>query len=279
MTRILIHAGFHKTGTTSLQALLERNRGKLAPYATIYVKEALGDARFLGRLYGQFPSLLRRLRFRRGVRAFLAGIPDDPVIVISRESFSGMMLGFRGARLRKPRRYAPMAIPLAKELIREIRRRFGPDVQIEFLYTVREPEAFLNSAWRHVLRTSRLTQDYAAFRAEFTPAPDLRAEAQEIARAIAPVPVHVAELEEYADDPLGPGRALLDLLGVPAATQEKLRPVTRHNPGQSAELSAQFLEMNRGTLRGRALYRSKESLAMAERPADTRRKPRYDPDT
>ena len=30
--RILIHAGFHKTGTTSVQAALRRNREALAPW-------------------------------------------------------------------------------------------------------------------------------------------------------------------------------------------------------------------------------------------------------
>lgn len=272
MTRVIVHAGFHKTGTTSLQALLERNQKALRPYCTIYLKTALGRARYLGRWYGQRPVFWRRWLFRHGFRAFLRGIPDDPVIVISRESFSGMMLGFRGARLRAPRRYAPMAIPLAREIIRECRRRFGPDVQVEFLYTTRAPEPFLNSVWRHVLRTSRLTQDYPAFSKWFGPAPDLQADVAEIARAIAPVPVHVAALEDYADHPLGPGQAMLTLLDLPDDLRTRLRPVSRHNPGQSEALSAQFLEMNRGALRGQALSDAKEALAMAERPPETRRK-------
>ncbi|WP_319824822.1 hypothetical protein [Thalassovita sp.] len=272
MTRVIVHAGFHKTGTTSLQALLERNDKRLSPYAAIYLKTALGRARFLGRWYGQRPSLLRLWLFRLGFRTFLRRIPDSPVIVISRESFSGMMLGFRGARIKPPRSYAPMAIPLAQAIIREVRRRFGPDTQIEFLYTTRETEPFLNSAWRHVLRTSRLKQDYTAFRATFSPLPDLQTEADRIAQAIAPVPVHTAALETYADDPLGPGRAILDLLGVPEKTRAKLRPVDHHNPGQSADLSARFLSMNRSKMGRKTLQQEKDRLAMAERPPATRRK-------
>lgn len=277
MTRVIVHAGFHKTGTTSLQAFLERNAGMLSPYAAIYLKTGLKRARYLGRLYGQRPVFWRRWLFRLGLREFLNGIPDAPVIVLSRESFSGMMPGFRGGRLRRVRRYAPMAIPLAHEIIRETRRRFGPDVQIEFLYTVRAPEPFLNSLWRHVLRTSRLRQDYPTFRKSFIPQPDLRAEAETIARAIAPVTVHVAALEDYADARFGPAKALLDLLNLPPDVARHLHPATHNNPGQSAELSARFLEMNRGKLRGRALYEAKEKLAMQERPADTRRQPKYKP--
>ncbi|MEJ2020095.1 MAG: hypothetical protein P8X51_18060 [Maritimibacter sp.] len=151
MTRVIVHAGFHKTGTTSLQSFLKRNTDALAPYAAIYLQRALKRARYLGRIYGQRPVFWRRWMFRRGFREFLASIPDAPTIVISRESFSGMMLGYRGARLRRCRRYASMAIPLAREIIRELRRRFGPEVEIEFLYTTREGESFLKSTWGHVL--------------------------------------------------------------------------------------------------------------------------------
>lgn len=275
MTRVIIHAGFHKTGTTSLQAFLGRNARRLQPYMAIYQKTDLKRARYLGRWYGQRPVFWRRWLFRFGFRDFLKSVPDAPVIVISRESFSGMMLGFRGTRLRPARRYAPMAIPLAREMIRETRRRFGPDVQIEFLYTTRAAQPFVNSLWRHVLRTSKLTQNEAEFTAGFTPLPDLEAEAGTIRKALSPVPVHTAAIETYADHPFGPAKALLDLLGIPPETQAKLRPVDRHNPGQSEALSQEFLTMNRSRLRGRALYEAKEALAMAERPPQTRRKPKY----
>ncbi|MEJ1992693.1 MAG: hypothetical protein P8X50_13630 [Maritimibacter sp.] len=274
MTRVIVHAGFHKTGTTSLQSFLKRNTDALAPYAAIYLQRALKRARYLGRIYGQRPVFWRRWMFRRGFREFLASIPDAPTIVISRESFSGMMLGYRGARLRRCRRYASMAIPLAREII-ELRRRFGPEVEIEFLYTTREGESFLKSTWGHVLRTSRLTLDYESFRASFGALPDLEAEAREIAEAIAPVPVFIAPLESFGPDRFGPARALLDMLDLPAEVEAGLKPAMRNNPGQSEALSQRFLEMNRGSLRGRALYSAKETLAMDERPAATRRKPKY----
>ncbi len=272
MTRVIAHAGFHKTGTTSLQAFLERNAGALAPHIAIYQKQALKRARHPGRLYGQFPVVWRRWLFRYAFREFLATVADAPTIVISRENFCGMMLGLRGNR---PRHYAHTAVPLAREIIRELRRRFGPEVKIEFLYTTRDGESFLKSVWGHALRTTRLRQDYPAFRAGFGPLPDLDAEARAIAEAIAPVPVHIAPLETYGPNPFGPARALLDLLDLPKELEASLKPATRNNPGQSDALSQTFLELNRGALRGRALYAVKEELAMAERPPETRRKPKY----
>lgn len=275
MTRVIVHAGFHKTGTTSLQAYLERNREALAPYAQIYLKTQLKRARYLGRWYGQRPVFWRRWLFRRGFRDFLDTVGDAPVIFISRESFSGMMPGFRGGGLRRRLSYAPMAVPLAREIVRGLRRRFGQDVEIEFLYTIRDGEAFVKSAWAHVLRTTRLRMDLDAFRAMFGTPPDLAAEAERIARAVGPVPVHIAPLESFAESRFGPAEAALDLLGVPAELRARLPDATRNNPGQSDALSREFLAMNRGKSRGRALYTAKEALVMAERPADLRRKPRY----
>ncbi|KKL72412.1 hypothetical protein LCGC14_2085140, partial [marine sediment metagenome] len=207
--RIIIHAGFHKTGTTSLQGFLSRNRAALAPHATIYIKTDLGPARYLGRWYGQRPVFWRRWLFRAGWRRFLRSIPASPVIIISRESLSGMMPGFR-RHGRTVTGYEGSAIPLAREIVTGLRQRFGPDCQIEFLYTLREGESLLRSLHGHILRSSPLTEDWPEFRARFPDAPDLGTEAAQIAKAIAPVPVHSAWLEDLVRHPHGPGGAITD---------------------------------------------------------------------
>lgn len=274
MTRVIVHAGFHKTGTTSLQGFLERNKKALKPHIAIYQKQALKGVLHAGTRYGQLPVFWRRWMFRTKLRAFLNAIPDAPTIVISRETLSGMILGDRGHHLRIHRRYASMAIPLAQEIIRELQRRFGTNAEIEFLYTTREGESFLQSVWRHLVRTRRFKMEYPQFRAFFGDPPDLALEAAEIARAIAPVPVHIAPLETYGQDRFGPARALLDLLALPKEVEAKLQPAIRNNPGQSDDLSQVFLEMNRSKMRKRELAATKHDLAMAERPPETRRKPK-----
>ncbi len=270
MTRVIVHAGFHKTGTTSLQGFLEQNEHLLAPDVGIYLKDRLKPAHRLGGFFGARPDAFRRWLFRRGFRRFLNTVPDTPTIIISRENFSGTILGYRDFRLRPHHRYAPMAIPLAQEIIRGLQHRFGADVEIAFLYTTREGEGFLESTWRHVVRTRPMRQDYASFRAGFTSPPDLATEAQEIASAIAPVPVHIAPLEIYGSDRFGPARALLDLIDPPAEVEARLAPAPRSNRGPSTALTQTFLEMNRKRWRRRALHAAKRKMILKERQSSSK---------
>ncbi|KMW60530.1 hypothetical protein AIOL_000686 [Candidatus Rhodobacter oscarellae] len=264
MTRVIIHAGFHKTGTTSLQSFLKANRARLAPHAAIYMGQQLGEARRLGRIYGERPLPWRRWAFRRGLTAFLNDVPDAPVILISRESLSGAMLG--ASRFGRPAtRYAPVAIRLAKEILGAVRGRFGSEAQVEFLYTIRERDNFLRSVWGHQLRTKPLTEDLATFTARFADGFDLRREAEKIAKAVAPAQTHIRALEETSGDALGPGRFVLDLLGL-AEDGMFVPPPDRH-AGASDALCAELLELNRSRPAGSALRQKKEALWKAEQGA------------
>lgn len=242
--RVLVHAGFHKTGTSSLQDFLRRNRAALKPWLDYYGKADFLETGAAARRYGQRPFPWRLWLFRRRLRRFLNSIPDAPLIVLSRETFAGVMPGHRDWRGRVVQGYADTAIPLARALIAELRRRFGSTVQVEFLYTTREREGWIRSVYGHLLRSIHLTEEFEAFRARF---PDLVApdeEARRIAAAL-PCPVHAARLEDHAEAPAGPATPVLDLAGVPARVRAGLIPAVRSNAGQGAEMEAAFLCLNR----------------------------------
>jgi len=267
MTRIIVHAGFHKTGTTSLQAFVETNKSILKPWADIHLKTDLGRARYLGRWYGQRPVFWRLWMFRHGFRRFLSGIPDAPTIFISRESFSGMMPGFFRRNGAQVTAYVDQAVPLAHEIILGLRRRFGPSCQIEFLYTTRQGQPWLKSLHAHIVRTSSLRDDFEAFQRRFGPPPNLDHQAGTIATAIAPVKVHVATLEDAAGHRLGHGRAVLSLLGVPRRDWPRFGDSSHNNLGQSDALTDEFLEMNRRERSGPELKAAKKAMLIAERNA------------
>lgn len=243
MTRVIVHAGFHKTGTSSLQHYLAAHRAVLAPYLAYYGKADFPAAGSRAREYGQRPYFWRRLAFRRALRAFLDPIPAAPLIVLSRETFCGVMPGHRDWLGRSVRGYARSAIPLCLEINREIRRRF-PDAQVEFLFTTRGRESWIRSVYGHLLRSIHLTETFEAFRARIPDLIDPATEAQRIAAALAPCPVHIAALEDHADRHGGPAEIVLDLAGVPA-TQRAALPAAAHvNAGQPAALQAAFLALN-----------------------------------
>ncbi len=257
--RVLVHAGFYKTGTTSLQAFLERHRHALKPYANVHMKTDLGRARYLGRWYGQRPSRLTLWLFEHGLSAALRRIPDAPVIILSRESWSGMMPGFRrgGAVMTDG---SHDAITLARAILRCLRRRFGPDVRVEFLYSLREAEAWQRSLYGHVLRSSRLTDDWLTFRKRFANTPDPAAQAARVAAALTPIPVHISPLEDASQHRLGHGATVLRLLGVPQDEWRTFTAAPPNNPGPTTAQRERMLTLNRaGGLRAR-LRASKEAM-------------------
>lgn len=92
MSRLIIHVGTHKTGTTSIQAYLAANRDALAASGVLYpdATRFIGRhpevhhniATALARSEGAFPEPL--LRFREHLRARLA---DHDAIILSSEQF------------------------------------------------------------------------------------------------------------------------------------------------------------------------------------------------
>jgi hypothetical protein len=260
MTRVIVHAGFHKTGTTSLQDFLNQNKSALAPYMAYYGKMDFLDAGAHARIYAQRPFPHRLFKFRRSLRAFLESIPNHSTIVLSRETFSGGMPGHRTLSGRLMTSYQRPAKRLAKVIIQEIRRRFGPEAEITFFYTTREREDWLRSVYGHLLRSIRLTDDYESFRARFPQLLGPEAEAQKLTRALAPVQVVTASLEAYATAPEGPAAALLDMLAIPSATRNALRPVPRRNTANAPAVQARFLRLNRSIRNKSKLKAAKNAL-------------------
>ena len=263
MTRVIVHAGFHKTGTTSLQDFLKDNSDALPPWLTYYGKAEFVGVDAAARTFGQRPFWWRRLWFRRSFRRFLERIPRDDTIVLSCETFSGAMPGHRRTGGRMVEKYTETAIPLAQEILHCLRDHFGHGTSVEFLYTLRDRDSWLASIHGHLLRSIRLDEDLDAFRAGFRQLPDLRADVSRIATALSPIPVHISWLEDYADQPEGPAGAILDLTEFPDALRDSLRPALLCNPGQSQELRHKFLELNRTDGKRADLKAEKEALLSA----------------
>jgi len=260
MTRVIVHAGFHKTGTTSLQDFLYRNRAALKPFLSYYGKSDFLAAGAHARIYAQRPFPWRLWRFRRAFRAFLSGIEADGTIVLSRETFSGGMPGHRQLGGKLMMSYGRAARPLSRVIVSELRRRFGPETDITFFYTVRAREPWIKSVYGHLLRSIRITADFDTFRARFPDLPGPQVEAKAMARYLAPIPVVIATLEDYATEAEGPAKAVLDLLDVPRTVRSNLIPARRANTRNSAELLAGFLEINRSDLPKSRLKASKDHL-------------------
>lgn len=265
MTRVIVHPGFHKTGTSSLQSYLGQNRAALAPYVAFYGKAAFLQAGSAARIYGQKPYPWRLRAFRGALDRFLTSIPDAPVIVLSRETFSGAMPGHKRLFGRMVKDYQGVAVPLGRQICAALQARFGPDVQIEFLYTLRDREPWIRSVYGHLVRSIHLTEDFEAFRARFRRLMDPAAEARAIAAALPLHAVHLARLEDIGGHREGPASCLMDLLDIPAELRAALPPARRANVGQTPEMEQKFRELNASGQDKAALKRQKDRMLKGAR--------------
>jgi hypothetical protein len=264
MTRVLVHAGFHKTGTTSLQKYLSRHEAAFKPYFDFYGQTDFKKAAGRARIYAQKPFIWRRRRFQRAFDTFLRSVADAETIVLSRENFSGQMPGYRNWRGKPLTSYRRAAVPLCRDVVAGLRRRFGADVQIAFLFTTRDSEDWLRSAYGQLLRTTDLDTDLDGLRALLGRPVDLAAEAAHIARALRPVPVHMRALEDLSPRRAGPAAAVLDLMGVPEALADTLPPAERHYERVPPEIEAEFLALNRsGEDKDRVKFRKEQLIRRA----------------
>ena len=145
---IIVHAGFHRTGTTSVQVFLDQNAEALSPHIQVLRRRDFQALAQSTRRYtlGRFRPV-QRWRLVRDLRKTLARItPDHRPILLSWEGFSGTVPGWG-----KVTDYRTAA-PLAGRIARELTRRFGAKARITFAYSTRDPAAWRKSAHAHLIK-------------------------------------------------------------------------------------------------------------------------------
>ena len=207
--RVVLHIGFHKTGTTSIQRTLRTNRAVL-------------KAKFIQGLKWRFPLLINAARgystygdamslakFSIRLDALLAELPafKHRGFVMTCEELAGHIPG------RAELQNYGAAVALMKEIREAFERRYErPD--LHFVFTTRAPEPWLESAyWEHV-KSSSMTLSLEEFRAQFSEAAQFTKVLDEIEKVVAPYPLSRIALEDCADHRLGPADPILRLAGL-----------------------------------------------------------------
>lgn len=261
--RLVVHAGFHKTGTTSIQRTLDANRDRLAPAFRVLLKADMSGLTEAARAYSRTLDEVEWALFRYEAARVLAELDatDPRPVVMSSEDLSGHMpfrhgLPDYGAA---PRLMAGLAEVAAEVL--------GP-VDIAFLFTTRAAAPWVKSCYAQHIRATRLTDGPEDYAARAMPHADLDAMADRIAEAVAPRPVHRAALEDIGGGPLGPLDALLDLAGAEPELRAKLTPLPPANRAAPPDVLDQLLALNRsGRDRGDVSAEKKALLRKAQRDA------------
>jgi len=253
--RVILHAGFHKTGTSTVQQALYRNRHALSSHLRQVPRARMAASGRTARAWSVARDPLEMALFRFELAEALQGWDraDPRPVLVSAEDLCGNMPGRHGVTS-----YAA-AVPLMRAVADTLAELYAA-ARPEFYFSTRSPDAWLASCHAQHLRATRMTMSAEEFAARHRPAAELDAVVDRIAAALAPLPVHRAALEQSRDRPLGPLDPLLDLLDLPGDLRAGLRPQPPVNAAPSPERSAELLRLNRSGLGEDALSAAKQTL-------------------
>ncbi|MGR3379000.1 hypothetical protein [Salipiger abyssi] len=256
MTRVVIHAGFHKTGTSSAQAILRANAALLEPHLRVFLRDDFTPLIHAARSYSitRKEDGLTELR-RQADRLFRRIDAADPrPVLISSEGLSGHLPGRRGLTCydAAPRNMAALA--------EAARQRFGETLDLTFFFSTRDRDSWVRSTWWQNLRSTRLTEDIDLYAERIGKASDLPQIVATVAEVVAPVRVVAERLENSRERREGPLAPLLDLIDLPPEPRDSLEILPPENVQPDIGLGEVFLALNRSALKDPYLREAKKNL-------------------
>jgi hypothetical protein len=237
--RIIIHAGFHKTGTSTIQGTLRENRVALKKHIALRMRWHMKDLVAATRGYSTWRDPLTMIKVQHRFGLLMNELPGMPrrTLIISAEELSGHLPG-------RDDIVDYSAAPVLLYAFWEIAKERFPAAEIMIYLSTRAPEPWLKSAyWEHV-KASNMTMDFDAFAQEYEAASDLEAMVADIASRV-PVPVYHKRLEDCAGLSLGPTAPLLSLCDIPDDLLGSLVSVAPENQRLGDDVIQALLKVNR----------------------------------
>ncbi|MDK3020277.1 hypothetical protein [Pseudodonghicola flavimaris] len=256
--RVICHAGFHKTGTTTLQQGLALNRDALSRHLRLVPRGRSAAAGRTARAWSEARDPLEMALFRYELAVLMTrwNRRDPRPIMLSAEDLAGHMPGRHGVA-----DYG--AAPALMQAVVATLAEIAPEAEPVFYFSTRAPEAWLASCHAQHLRATRMRLDADSFAERHRAAADLPAMVAQIAEAVAPVPVHHTALEQSRDRALGPLDPLLDLCDLPPAARAGLIAPPMANRAAPADCTAALLRLNRSDRDDAEVHAAKQALLAA----------------
>lgn len=247
--KIVLHTGFHKTGTSSIQHFLWANRDKFEHDTRLVMFRHLKAACELAQAFSSSQQLLLVADLVQELESVFKGTEQS--LIISSEGLLGHVPGWPKVHTYSA---AETLLPTYIELLSEI----FPDAEVQVILTIRDSEDWLFSIYRHLLRDLRLRLGFSEFRAAYFAASLLTDLSKTLEERIAPIPVKVLRLEDIQRHPLGPGGAFVEAANY---STDGFEPVGHGNAGADAALWHEFLRLNRSEFPDATVGEAKLKLA------------------
>ncbi len=262
--KVLIHQGFHKTGTTTLQRTLVKNRARLRGRVNMLLPRDLQQAGFLAKRQAIAPKAQTLQRFDETVLAALQSVPEltDRPLLISQEELAGVIPGRKGVWS-----YGQTPV-LARHLVQAVMRLVGTQADITLFYTTRAPADWIRSTYWQNLRSQRVREDLQDYGAALQAGADLEAVVARVRAQVGGQADVVSLNVSDCADRLAPLTRALSCLGLRCDDLEPVRDQNIQPPGSAAQL----LALNRSDLTDAQVTAAKRDLlaALRDRPDQAR---------
>lgn len=252
MTRLIVHAGFHKTGTTSAQKTLRKNRAALRPFTRIVLRAGMTPLCEAARAFSVSRSEWDLALVKYEAAQLAQTVPPGATALLSSEDLAGHMPGRRGLR-----RYD--ATPRLMAALHHAFASVHPGAQITLVFTTRADAPWLASCHAQHLRATRMTLTAREYARRFRASAALGEVVAQVAERVPDAQVVTAALEDCTG-PLGPAAPLLDLAQVPRDVQQSLTALPPANTAPPAEMLRRLLALNRSDLGDADLKAAKRAL-------------------
>ncbi|KPA23280.1 hypothetical protein shim_04750 [Shimia sp. SK013] len=253
MIRILVHAGFHKTGTTSVQKMLVHNRPRLERHIRFITRPGMIGACEAARAYSASRHPADLTEFASEIAAVFEEIDTDDSrpLVLSSEDLSGHMPGRRNLT-----RY-DAAPHLMKAIADTTQAAFGDGADLTFYFSTRAAEDWMRSCYAQHLRAVRMTLSFEDYCTTFADSAKLDAIVEQVRDSVAPFKVLSTPLEEASTRPIGPLASVMDALDMPGRARRGLEVLPPANVSMPQELLDAMLEANRSDLSNEDVSKAK----------------------
>ncbi len=257
--RFILHAGFHKTATTTLQHFLKENGEILSAQYSLWVSEFIKPisnkaSKFsMQRDYEILTEMTERLSVYLEEEAKL----HDLDVICSHEDFSGQLPG----RSKSNNNYDAIfeTLPALCETI----KKSGLFTEIIVYFSTRDYTKWIESLYWHLIQSTNLRLELKTFKKQHRSFPDLEDIVTNIRKIMPELTIISANIDDYSTAEFGATTPFIDLIDPPMKIRENLQNIPRRRVRLPLEASLKLLKLNQDeTLKNKV--RQEQKFAIIE---------------
>ena len=259
--QIIIHAGFHKTGTSSVQATLKANGPRIWPTHALVLPQRMADVTKMATMHSVMAGPVSKAEFNDRLLALFKSLTlgRKRGLILSAEDLAGLIPGRRGHTNYDA---CPGLMTMVETAVRHV---WGSDTDITFYFGLRQRPGWLRSLYWQNLRSSRLTQDFDTFRETLSDI-SLTKLATTTRSTLYHSKLITIRLEDHLESEFGPATPILEAANLTPEHKARLIAAPAANVTPPADVVQAVLAANRSSASDTDVAALKTRLIQTARP-------------